>query len=208
MLQRETQDPDKTHLTEILIKEADRLTRLVDRVMGSRDQLKLEPVNIHEVLEHVLQLIQVNLKQDILPERHYDPTLPEISLDKEQVIQAVLNIVGNAVEAQPAADHIKLGISTQFERFVTLNRYTFRQVLKVMIWDDGPGIPDHIKDVIFDPLITGRADGTGLGLSITQEIVQRHKGAVQLEDYEGHTCFSIHLPYINAEPNGCVEETA
>lgn len=208
LLQRETQDPDKTHLTEILIKEADRLTRLVDRVMGSRDQLKLEPVNIHEVLEHVLQLIQVNLKQDILPERHYDPTLPEISLDKEQVIQAVLNIVGNAVEAQPAADHIKLGISTQFERFVTLNRYTFRQVLKVMIWDDGPGIPDHIKDVIFDPLITGRADGTGLGLSITQEIVQRHKGAVQLEDYEGHTCFSIHLPYINAEPNGCVEETA
>ncbi|MBT8115716.1 MAG: PAS domain-containing protein [Arenicella sp.] len=205
LLQRETNDPGKTHLTEILIKEADRLTRLVDRVMGSRDQLKIEQVNIHEVLEHVLQLTQASLNQEILPQRDYDPTLPEIALDREQMIQAVLNIVGNAVEAQPEAEQIRLGFSTKFERFVTLNREMFRQVLKIAIWDEGPGIPENIKDVIFDPLISGRADGSGLGLSLTHEIVQRHKGTVQLEDVEGRTCFSIYLPYINGEPDGSEE---
>lgn len=205
LLQRETGDPDKQHLTEILIKEADRLTRLVDRVMGSRDQLKVEPVNIHEVLEHVVQLTEANLSREILVERNYDPALPEINLDREQMIQAVLNIVGNAVEAQAGAEHIKLGIRTQFERFVTLNRRMFRQVLKISIWDEGPGIPEKIKDVLFDPLISGRADGSGLGLSITQEIVQRHKGLVQLDELEARTCFSIYLPYGNAEPNGSEE---
>ena len=199
LLDRELEDESQKELTDILIKEADRLTRLVDRVMGSREQLKPTYVNIHEVLEHVAHLVTVKSEQQLIINRFYDPALPEIKVDKEQIIQAVLNVVGNGIEAQEGSPETKIGFVTQFERFVTLNRQMHRQVLKIKIWDDGPGVDSKMKDIIFDPLITGRPEGTGLGLSITQEIVQRHKGVVQLEEYHGKTCFSIYLPYINGE---------
>ena len=199
LLDRELNESSQHELTDILIKEADRLTRLVDRVMGSRDQLKPQFLNIHEVLEHVVHLVTVKTEKPISVERFYDPALPEIKVDKEQMIQAVLNIVGNAIEAQKGASKIKLGFVTQFERFITLNQEMHRQVLKIKIWVNGPGVPKELRNNLFDPLITGRPEGTGLGLSITQEIVQRHKGVVQLEDYHGKTCFSVYLPYINIE---------
>jgi two-component system, NtrC family, nitrogen regulation sensor histidine kinase GlnL len=140
-------------------------------------------------------LITVRSQEVITFNRFYDPALPEIVVDKEQLIQAVLNIVVNAVDAQKTSKQPVIGFVSQFERLVTINRRMHRQVLKIQIWDDGPGVPEEIKDVIFDPLITGRPDGTGLGLSITQEIIQRHNGAVKLEKYNGKTCFSIYLPY-------------
>ena len=199
LLDREIEDNSQKELTDILIKEADRLTRLVDRVMGSREQLKPTYLNIHEILEHVAHLVTVKNEDQLIINRFYDPALPEIKVDKEQIIQAVLNIVGNAIEAQVGSDTINIGFVTQFERFVTLNQEMHRQVLKIKVWDDGPGVPDDMKDIIFDPLITGRPEGTGLGLSITQEIVQRHKGVVQLEEYHGKTCFSIYLPYTNGD---------
>lgn len=199
LLDRELAEPSQKELTDILIKEADRLTRLVDRVMGSREQLKPQYLNIHEVLEHVLHLVSVKSPEQIIVERFYDPALPEINVDKEQMIQAVLNIVGNGIEAQAGLAKIKLGFVTQFERFVTLNQEMHRQVLKIKIWDNGPGVPKEIRNNLFDPLITGRPEGTGLGLSITQEIVQRHKGVVQLEDHHGKTCFSVYLPYISRD---------
>jgi len=199
LLDREIDDESQKELTDILIKEADRLTRLVDRVMGSREQLKPTYLNIHEILEHVAHLVTVRNEGQLIINRFYDPALPEIRVDKEQIIQAVLNIVGNAIEAQQGKDSINIGFITQFERFVTLNQQMHRQVLKIKVWDEGPGVPDEMKDIIFDPLITGRPEGTGLGLSITQEIVQRHKGVVQLEEYHGKTCFSIYLPYINGD---------
>ncbi|GAA6137845.1 nitrogen regulation protein NR(II) [Arenicella sp. 4NH20-0111] len=195
LLDREIKDPSRKELTDILIKEADRLTRLVDRVMGSREQLKPKLLNIHEVLEHVVHLVSVNDGISLNISRFYDPALPEIEVDKEQMIQALLNIVGNAIEAQENSDIVKIGLVTKFERFVTINQVLHRQALKVRVWDEGPGVPVDMKDVIFDPLITGRPEGTGLGLSITQEIIQRHHGAVQLEDFHGKTCFSIYLPY-------------
>lgn len=195
LLSKEIVDPSRRELTEILIKEADRLTRLVDRVMGSREQLKPSSLNIHEVLEHVVHLISVKSEGDLLVNRFYDPALPEIVVDKEQLIQAVLNIVVNAVDAQKNSEQPRIGFITQYERLVTINRKMHRQVLNIRIWDDGPGVPEDIKEVIFDPLITGRPEGTGLGLSITQEIIQRHNGAVKLEDFHGKTCFSIFLPY-------------
>ena len=147
----------------------------------------------------MVHLVSVKLQKQLVVKRFYDPALPEISVDKEQMIQAVLNIVGNGIEAQKDSSVIKLGFITQFERFVTLNQEMHRQVLKIKIWDEGAGVPDGIRNSLFDPLVTGRPDGTGLGLSITQEIVQRHKGVVQLEDHHGKTCFSISLPYINGD---------
>jgi len=196
LLDREIDNESQKELTNILIKEADRLTRLVDRVMGSREQLKPSLLNIHEILEHVAHLVSVKNDSQIVINRFYDPALPEIKVDKEQIIQAVLNVVGNAIEAQHDCEAVKIGFVTKFERFVTLNQIMYRQVLKIKIWDEGPGVPKDMKDIIFDPLITGRPEGTGLGLSITQEIVQRHKGVVQLEEYHGKTCFSIYLPYL------------
>ena len=117
--------------------------------------------------------------------------------DKEQLIQAMLNIVVNGINAQEDCKDIKLGFITQFERFVTLNQKMHRQVLKIKIWDNGPGVPHEIRNSLFDPLITGRPEGTCLGLSITQEIIQRHKGMVQLENHHGKTCFSTYLPYLS-----------
>ena len=200
LLDREIKDPSSKELTDILIKEADRLTRLVDRVMGSREQLKPTLLNIHEVLEHVVHLVSVKDASQLVVKRFYDPALPEIKVDKEQVIQAILNIVGNAIEAQDGSDVVKIGLITKFERFVTINQVMHRQALRIQIWDEGPGVPEDMRDVIFDPLVTGRPEGTGLGLSITQEIVQRHHGAVLLENYHGKTCFSIYLPYNPQEP--------
>jgi len=199
LLDREIHAPEHKELTDILIKEADRLTRLVDRVMGSREQLKPCHLNIHEVLEHVVHLVSVKNADQIHISRFYDPALPEIKVDRERMIQAVLNIVGNAIEAQADAKQAKLGLVTCFERFVTINQIMYRQVLNIKVWDEGPGVPPAMRDILFDPLITGRPEGTGLGLAITQEIIQRHQGSVQLEDYHGKTCFSIYLPYTNGD---------
>lgn len=195
LLGRDKQAPDHQELTDILIKEADRLTRLVDRVMGSREQLNLQPVNIHQVLEHVADLVSVRCAGSIVINRDYDPALPEILADKEQLIQAVLNIVVNAQQAQTDSTPLHLALTTQFERFVTINQILHKRALKISISDNGPGVAAELREILFDPLITGRADGTGLGLSIAQEIVQRHNGIVQLDDGVTQTCFVIYLPY-------------
>ena len=195
----DTQSLDtRQEMIDILIKEADRLTRLVDRIMGPKSQLQRADFNIHEVLEHVLQLITANQNKEINIVRNYDPALPEIHIDQEQIIQAILNIIVNAVEAQNEMEQVTIGIKTEFDRVVTINQKMHRQVLKIRIWDEGPGVDEGIKEILFDPLITNRAEGTGLGLSITQEIIGRHDGVVQLEQYQGKTCFTIYLPY-NAE---------
>lgn len=196
LLDGELVENEHRQLTDIMIKEADRLTRLVDRVMGSREQLKPVSLNIHEVLEHTAHIVSVDKRVPIHIERFYDPALPEITADKEQLIQAVLNIVNNGIEAQSGASLIKLGFATQFERFITINQVLHRQAMRIRIWDGGPGVSEDLVETLFDPLITGRPQGTGLGLSITQEIIQRHQGMVQLDDYHGNTCFSIRLPYI------------
>lgn len=197
LLQREIDDDAHKDLTEVLIKEADRLTRLVDRVMGPRTQMKPASLNIHEVLQHVINIVQADADKKLKIKRSYDPALPELMADREQLIQAILNIVGNAVQAQEKSETPTVGLMTRFERFITINQEMHRQVLKIMIWDNGPGVNEALRGNIFDPLITGRAEGTGLGLAITQEIVQRHNGIVQLESFEGKTCFSVYLPYKN-----------
>jgi two-component system nitrogen regulation sensor histidine kinase GlnL len=201
LLEREAEPANRLEMTGILIKEADRLSHLVDRVMGSPHQLNLADVNIHELLEHVIELVRISTEsvstdKQLDVYREYDPTLPEIKADKEKLIQAILNIMVNACEAQQDNQRrTKIGIVTQFERFVTIHHKMHRRVLKIKIWDEGPGVPEELRGSLFDPLVTGRAEGTGLGLSITQELIQRHRGLVRLEDYQGNTCFTLYLPY-------------
>ena len=196
LLSTELDDPELKEFTGIIIRESDRLTNLVNRVMGSHRQYAVEELNIHYVTEHVLKLLSASAPKSLKIVRDYDPSLPEIMADEEQLIQAVMNIVNNALEAQFDSQDAFIGIQTRLERNFTIGKILHRNLVRLRIWDHGQGVPEKIRAQIFNPMITGRAEGTGLGLSITQEIIQRHGGLVSLDTFKGHTCFVIYLPIV------------
>ena len=193
LLERELSDRDVKQYTHIIIHEADRLRDLVDRMMGITSPIKRDPVNIHEVLEHVRKLILVEYQQGITVERDYDPSLPSLPGDKDQLIQAGLNIVRNAVDALDGSGLIRL--RTRIQRSVYLGQQWHRCVIRVDIEDNGPGIPEHMHERIFYPMVTDRAQGSGLGLPIAQDIVDRHQGSIQLHSEPGCTRFTVLLPF-------------
>ena len=193
LLDSELKDPTHRECTSILIHEADRLTVMLDRFMGARRAPKQELMNIHRVLEHVSKLLLSAGGETVKVIRDYDPSLPRILGDKEQLTQVVLNIAKNAIEAQGEAGTI--GLRTRSESSFTIEKTLHRQVLLIQIWDHGPGVPEQIADRVFDPMIGANPGGTGLGLSIAQELVQRHGGLIDLDEYKGHTCFTIYLPF-------------
>lgn len=192
LLERQLPDRAMKEYTRIIIHESDRLSNLVDRMMGSYAPMDPSPVNVHEVLEHVRKLALVEVQQGVDIERDYDPSLPEIFGDKDQLIQAVLNIMRNSLEAMDRRGSITL--RTRVERSVQIRQQRHRWVIKIDIEDDGPGIPPHLQERIFYPMVTGSATGSGLGLSIAQDIVNKHKGVIQLKSEPGCTCFSLLLP--------------
>jgi len=192
-------ETDQKEFTQVIIKETDRLTNLVSRVMGSHKRFDMEEVNIHYIVEHVSRLLGSAAEDGSLEiKKDYDPSLPEFMGDDEQMMQAVLNIANNAIESQASKRKATIGFRTRLERGFTIKKVFYRQVIKLQIWDEGPGVPEEIKDIVFNPMITGRPEGTGLGLSISQEVVQRHDGLITLEEYQGKTCFSIYLPLVSA----------
>lgn len=193
LLDRELPDRSYREYTRIIIHEADRLRKLVDRMMDSYRPMQSEPVNIHEILEHVRKLVQVEKPESLTISRDYDPSLPELSGDREQLVQAVLNILRNAVEAMEGVGHIVL--RTRVKRFMKIGSVIHRPVIRVDIEDDGPGVPAGLRDQIFFPMVTGRAEGTGLGLSITQDIVGRHGGSIEFSSEPGRTRFTLYLPF-------------
>lgn len=201
LLDRELTEPGLHEYTQIIIEEADRLRNLVDRMLGPNKAFELAPTNIHEVLERVYGLINVEAKDRIRLIRDYDPSIPEFSGDKEQLIQAFLNISRNAMQALTQQTNRKTPGSITFRtrplRQFTIGHTLHRLVLRVDIIDDGPGIPDDLKQNIFYPMISGRADGTGLGLSITQSIIGQHHGLVECESTPGKTNFIIFIPLEN-----------
>jgi two-component system nitrogen regulation sensor histidine kinase GlnL len=174
--------------TQVIIKEADRLQRLMDRMLTPHRAPRIEPVSIHEVLERVRSLVSAEFGADI--ERDYDPSLPPLLGDREQLIQAVLNIARNA--AQAGAAHI--GFRTRAVRQITILRQRHRLALELQVVDDGPGVPAEIQERIFSPLVSGREGGTGLGLSLAQTYVQYHQGVIEFESRPGRTIFRILLP--------------
>lgn len=194
LLESELGEQELKEFTRVIIKESDRLTNLVNRVMGSHQRYDEQPVNIHYVVEHVIKLAQGAEAGRVNIIRDYDPSLPEFLGDSEQLIQAVLNVVNNGIQAQSDNDVTTIGLRTRLELGFTIDKILHRQVIRLQIWDDGPGVPKEIKEFVFNPMITGRAEGTGLGLSITQEVIQRHGGLIALESYEEKTCFAIYLP--------------
>ncbi|MEQ5836433.1 nitrogen regulation protein NR(II) [Marinobacter sp. NFXS9] len=197
LLDRELADESQKEYTRVIIDEADRLRGLVDRMLGPNKAPQFSSTNIHEVLERVRTLLEAESKGRVKLERDYDPSLPEFPGDKEQLIQAFLNVARNAMEA--AADHTNdetpcITFRTRALRQFTIGHRRYRLVCRVDIIDNGPGIPQDLLQNVFYPMISGRANGTGLGLSITQSIIGQHQGLVECESSPGWTDFIIFLP--------------
>jgi two-component system nitrogen regulation sensor histidine kinase GlnL len=193
LLERELPSEDLKEFTTIIIGEADRLQNLVDRMLGSSKLPKIETLNIHQVLEHVRQLVSAGISKDITFVTDYDPSIPELTADRDQLIQAILNIVGNAVQA--LGDKGEIILRTRTTRNFTIGPIHHKIICRVDIIDNGPGVPEDMIDSIFYPMVTGRAEGTGLGLSISQSLVNLHGGLIHCESRPGRTKFSLLLPF-------------
>jgi two-component system nitrogen regulation sensor histidine kinase GlnL len=189
LLERELDKQELREYTQVIIKEADRLQALMDRMLTPHRTPRVEPLGIHEVLERVRQLVQAEFPTTRI-ERDYDPSLPEMQGDREQLLQAVLNIVRNAAQTGAASVLLR----SRALRQITVLRHRHKLALELQVIDDGPGIPEEIKDRIFNPLVSGREGGTGLGLSLAQTFVQYHQGVIEFESRPGRTIFRILLP--------------
>ncbi len=191
LLEAELEESDLKEYTQVIIQETNRLQSLLDRLLAPAKRPVVQPVNMHEVLERVRSLLQAEHPQlDI--RRDYDISLPELEGDQEQLIQAVLNIARNAAQALEGVGRIVL--RTRVARQVTLAMKRWKLALRIDVIDNGPGIPEDMRDQVFFPLISGREGGSGLGLTMAQTLVQRHEGAIHLDSHPGRTCFSIYLP--------------
>ena len=195
LLDLELDDPDLREYTQIIIAESDRLQGLMDRMLGPKKLPNKTLQNIHEVVERVRQLVLAESSGKMIVNQDYDPSIPEIFADKNQLIQALLNITRNAVQAMEG-DGI-LTLKTRVCRQMTIGRKRNKLTAKIDIIDNGPGIDKEIMNKIFYPMITGRAEGTGLGLSIAQSLINQHDGMIECESEPGHTVFSIYLPLEN-----------
>jgi len=198
LLDRELHDEGLKDYTNVIIEEADRLRSLVDRMLGPNKAIQKTDANIHEILERVRTLLEAESEGRIEFARDYDPSLPEFQGDKEQLIQAFLNIARNAMEAltQSPREGVtpRITLRTRSLRQFTIGHTRHRLVCRVDIIDNGPGIPADMIQNIFYPMISGRANGTGLGLAITQSIIGQHAGLVECESEPGRTDFIIFIP--------------
>jgi two-component system nitrogen regulation sensor histidine kinase GlnL len=187
---------DMQDYTEVIIEETDRLAKLVDELLGPRNIPNMQPLNIHEVLERVRNLVEAEANHQITVLRDYDPSIPELTGDKEQLIQATLNIARNAMQILFSAEieHPQMRLKTRALRQFTIGSKLHRLVCQIEISDNGPGITEDLVDSIFLPLVTGRAEGTGLGLSISQSIINQHQGLIECHSLPGNTRFLIHIP--------------
>ncbi len=194
LLERQFNEPELKEYTTIIIREADRLRNLVDQMLGPHKKFHLETLNIHEVLEHIRKLISAETGDSIHIITDYDPSLPDITGDREQLIQALLNIARNAMQALSKTESPAITFKTRIQRKFTISNILHRLVVRIDIIDNGVGIPPEITENVFFPMVTGRSDGTGLGLSISQSIISQHQGLIKFESQPGNTVFSLFLP--------------
>lgn len=194
LLARELDSEQLLDYTNVIIEEADRLRNLVDRLLSTPRRLLREPVNVHEVLERVRQLLEAESHGELRIQRDYDPSIPELTGDREQLIQAVLNVARNAQQALRDTPAPQIRLKTRAQRQFTIGNHRHRLVCQIDICDNGPGVPPGMIDKIFVPMISGRADGSGLGLAIAQSIVNQHHGLIECSSRPGHTVFSILIP--------------
>ncbi|GAB4087900.1 nitrogen regulation protein NR(II) [Hydrogenophaga soli] len=198
LLQMELESRELIEYTQVIIHEADRLQTLVDRLLAPhRRPHVVGDVNIHEVCERVRSLILAEFPKGLRVVRDYDTSLPEFRGDREQLIQAVLNIAHNAAQAlgaRIAQGDASITFRSRVARQVTFGKQRYRLALELHVIDNGPGVPDSIKDRIFYPLVSGREGGSGLGLTLAQTFVQQHHGLIECDSQPGRTDFKILIP--------------
>ncbi|RYF75053.1 MAG: PAS domain-containing sensor histidine kinase [Comamonadaceae bacterium] len=198
LLQMEVESRDLIEYTQVIIHEADRLQTLVDRLLAPhRRPHVVGDVNIHEVCERVRSVVLAEFPRDLRIERDFDVSIPEFRGDREQLIQATLNIAHNAAQALAERRHAgdaQITFKTRVARQVIFNKQWYRLALELHVIDNGPGVPDAIKDRIFYPLVSGRDGGTGLGLTLAQTFVQQHHGVIECDSVPGRTDFKILIP--------------
>jgi len=197
LLERELGDPGLREYTQVIIEEADRLQALLDRLLTPHRRPQIGPLNIHEVLERVKRVVQAEFGERVEIARDYDPSVPELQGDMEQLIQALLNVARNAAQAITAVGPDAAGtiqFRTRVLRQVTIVRQRFRLAIELLIIDTGPGVPEELRERIFHPLVSGREGGSGIGLSLAQTYVQLHGGVIECESRQGKTEFRILLP--------------
>lgn len=194
LLGRMLPDPNLNEYTQIIIEQADRLRALVDRLLGPQKPGKKCPANLHEVLEKARQLVELEFGSQVLIERDYDPSMPNIVMDADQVEQALLNITSNAAQILASQPDGTITIKTRTVYQANIHGHRHKLVARIEIMDNGPGIPSELQDTLFYPMVSGREGGTGLGLSISQNIIDQHNGKIDVESWPGHTVFTIYLP--------------
>lgn len=192
LLERQLTDPELKEYTDVVISETDRLAALVDTLLGPGGPPNKQPVNVHELLEYVVRLIEVEEQRQIKIRRDYDPGLPDIDLDRDQMVQALLNLVRNAVASLDGQGTLTL--RSRAVTNYTIGNHRHRVIASIEIEDDGPGIPADMQDSIFYPLVTTRSEGTGLGLPAAQELISRHSGLIEFESRPGRTVFLVRIP--------------
>ncbi len=183
---------EQQEYTSMIIEQADRLTNLVDRLLGPNQLPQIEAQNIHGVLEKVCQVVSYSNEKEVNLLRDYDPSIPAVECDQEKLQQALLNIVNNSIQA--IGDINKITLKTRIASNKTIHGKRIKLAVQISIIDDGPGIPSKIQDTLFYPMVSGRSNGTGLGLSISQTLVNQHQGKLSCDSRPGHTEFTIVIP--------------
>ena len=192
LLERELHDGALKEYTAVIITEADRLRDLVDTMLGPAGPPRKQALNVHEVCEHVYQLLRSEAPSGVSIERDYDPSVPEGRFDRNEIIQALLNVARNALQALAGSGKLILRTRTLSNHHIGPERH--RLLACIQVEDDGPGVPDDLHKTLFFPLVTAKPAGTGLGLSVAQDMVARHGGIIEFESRQGLTVFSMLLP--------------
>lgn len=205
LLEHELNNPELREYTQVIIKESDRLQDLMQRLLSPSRSMQPGPVNIHEILERVRSLLRAEFPKTLKVRRDYDTSLPDLIGDREQLIQAILNIARNAAQAimgqgvgvgtgKATAGAGEIVLRTRAARQVTLAKRRYPLALELQVIDNGPGIPDEIRERMFYPLVSGRTGGNGLGLTLAQSFVQQHQGTIECTSRPGNTYFIIRMP--------------
>jgi two-component system nitrogen regulation sensor histidine kinase GlnL len=197
LLERQLPDEELREYTDVVISETDRLAGLVDTLLGPGGPPNKQALNIHELIEYVVRIVEAEGSSPITIRRDYDAGLPDIDLDRDQMVQAILNLIRNAVVALDG--HGTISLRTRAVSNFTIGSVRHRVIASIEIEDDGPGIPTVMQDSVFYPLVTTRPDGTGLGLPAAQELISRHKGLIEFESKPGRTVFLIRIPLDQSE---------
>ncbi|WP_204274537.1 nitrogen regulation protein NR(II) [Vibrio astriarenae] len=194
LLERALPEEELKEYTQIIIEQADRLRSLVDRLLGPQKPGKKQEENVHLILEKVRQLVELEVGSDVVIERDYDPSLPDILMNADQVEQALLNIVSNAGQILKKQEHGLITIRTRTVHQANIHGKRHKLAARIEVIDNGPGIDIDLQDTLFYPMVSGREGGTGLGLSIAQNLIDQHQGKIDVESWPGRTIFTIYLP--------------